>query len=308
MHDTTDTNAVRASDRLLSGNFGVFNHFLYGDDNWVKTTNELDVRRLARNIAKTGAKRYFITLMQGRKYMLAPNETFDEIAGTSPGEACAIRDIPLELGAELEKYGIDLYLYYTGDGPHLDEVIGPKFGFTAPRQNVPMSFVEKWAAVLREYAVRYGSLVKGWWIDGCYDYFGYNEELLKPYYDACKAGNPDCIVAMNGGVPDGEPTKRYSGDEFTCGEYNDFTVVPSKQFYDGAQAHMLIPLGLSPDGSEWNSWCKPGIKRDAAYLADYIRRLKKVPCALTIDIVIYPDGTFDAAQMNELSKLSDMLA
>lgn len=295
------------ADRLLKGSFGIFNHYLYGDDNWVRTTNDLDVERLARNVAKIGASRYCITLMQGRKYMLAPNETYDRIAGTRPGEACAIRDIPMELGKELEKYGVDLYLYYTGDGPHIDPEIGPKFGFAAPRQSVPMSFVENWAAVLREYAVRYGKLVKGWWIDGCYDYFGYNQELLAPYYDACKAGNPDCIVAMNPGVPSGDPVKRYAKDEFTTGEYNDFTVVPAAQYADGAQMHILAPLGVSPDGSPWNSWCKPGLKRDAEYLNDYIRRLKKVPCALTIDIIIYPDGTFDAAQFNELCRLSEML-
>lgn len=295
------------AERLLNGKFGLFNHFLYGDDNWVRTTNELDIPRLARNIAKTGASRYVITLMQGRKYMLAPNKTYDKIAGTKPGEACAIRDIPLELGLELQKYGIDLYLYYTGDGPHADEVIGKRFGFTAPRQNVPMEFVQKWAAVLREYSVRYGNLVKGWWIDGCYDYFGYNEELLAPYYDACKAGNPDCIVAMNGGVPKEGPEKRFSKEEFTCGEYNDFTVVPETQYVNGAQVHILAPLGLSPDGSEWNSWCKPGLKRNAEYLAGYIRKLREVPCSLTIDIIIYPDGSFDAAQMNELIKLSELL-
>lgn len=296
-----------SAERLLTGKFGLFNHYLYGDANWVKMTNALDVERLARNIAKTGASRYVITLMQGRKYLLAPNATFDEIAGTKPGEACAVRDIPMELGLELQKYGIDLYLYYTGDGPYIDEEIGKKFGFVEPRQNVTMAFVKKWAAVLREYSVRYGSLVKGWWIDGCYTYFGYTDELLAPYYEACKAGNPDCLVAMNGGVPTGGPEKRYSREEFTCGEYNDFTVVPEEQFVDGAQVHILAPLGVSPDGSEWNSWCKPGVKRNAEYLAGYIRKLKNVPCSLTIDIIIYPDGTFDAAQMNELVKLSELL-
>ncbi len=160
---------------------------IYGNEKWIKTTNELDVARLAKNVAKTGSSRYFITLMQGRKYMLAPNAVYDEIAGTKPGEACAIRDIPLELGTELAKYGIDLYLYYTGDGPHMDKEIGGRFGFTEPRQNVSMEFARRWAAVLWEYSTR------------------------------------------------------------------------------------------------------------------------KVGCALTIDVMLYPDGTFDAAQMNELVKLSDML-
>ncbi|MGN1410470.1 MAG: hypothetical protein ACI4XJ_09880 [Eubacteriales bacterium] len=292
-------------DRLLKGDFGVFNHYLFGDKNWVRTTNALDIERLARNLSKIGASRYFITLMQGNRYMLAPNRTYDEIAGTKPGEACAIRDIPLELGLELKKYGIDMYLYYTGDGPHFEPEIGPRFGITEPRR-VTAEFVGKWAAVLREYSVRYGELVKGWWIDGCYEAIGYTEELMVPLYDACKAGNPDCIVALNGGVYE-DIKKHYSREEFTCGEFNDFTFVPTSGIIDGARAHILAPLGISPDGSEWNSWAKPGLKRDADYLADYIRRLKAVGCALTIDIIIYPDGTFDASQFNELCKLSDML-
>ena len=293
------------ADRLLNGNFGIFNHYLYGDENWVKTTNSLDVERIARNVAKIGASRYCITLMQCRKYMLAPNSVFDEIAGTEPGEACAVRDIPLELGRALEKYGIDLYLYYTGDGPYLDPEIGPKFGITEPR-HVTREFVDKWAAVLREYSTRYGGLVKGWWIDGCYDGIGYTDDLMEPLYAACKAGNPEAIVAMNNGVFE-MPRKHFSREEYTAGEFNDFTAVPKSGIIDGARAQILAPLGISLDGSEWNSWGKPGLKRDAEYLCGYIKKLKKAGCALTVDIIIYPDGTFDASQFNELCKVSEML-
>ncbi len=55
------------------------------------------------------------------------------IGGTRPGEACSVRDLPLELSHELARRGIDLYLYYTGDGPYLDAEIGSRFGFTEPR-------------------------------------------------------------------------------------------------------------------------------------------------------------------------------
>ncbi len=44
---------------------------------------------------------YFITLMQGSKHMLAPNKTYDSIAGTKPGEACAVRDLPMELSCNM---------------------------------------------------------------------------------------------------------------------------------------------------------------------------------------------------------------
>jgi hypothetical protein len=39
------------------------------------------------------------------------------------------------------------------------------------------------------YALRYRALVSGWWIDGCYKDFGYNDDLLKPYFDTARAGN-----------------------------------------------------------------------------------------------------------------------
>ncbi len=298
------------AERLLKGNFGVFTHYLYGGPDWVETTNNLDIPRLAAKIAETGASYYFITLMQRAKYMLAPNETYDKIAGTKPGEACAIRDVPMELGLELKKYGIDLYLYYTGDGPYADDDIGGKFGFTEPREhNMNMPFVEKWTSVLREYSIRYGDLVKGWWIDGCYRYsFNYTDEMLDKYHAACKAGNPDCIVCTNQGVnfsDDISASGKY--EEFTCGEELDFTKVPKSQFYGNAQAHLLIPLGVAPNGNNSDSWCKPGIKRDAAFIADYIRKLQAVPCALTIDIWIGKDGSLDDEQVATLKKVNEIL-
>lgn len=292
---------------LLKGPFGVFNHLLWREGDWNAQIAAIDVPRLCETIASTGAKRYVITLMQGSRYMLAPNQTYDRIAGTKPGEACAERDLPMEIGRELQRYGIDLYLYYTGDGPHKDPEIGPKFGMVTDRRIATMPFVMRWASVLREYSRRYGDLVKGWWVDGCYTYFSYTQELLAPYYDACKAGNPDCLVAINGGVPTGGPTKRFEKEDFTCGEYNDFTVVPASQFVDGAQTHILAPLGLSADGSEWNSWRRSGVKRDAAYLADYIRRLQQVPTPLTVDILIRPDGTFDDDQIRTLRETAELL-
>ena len=294
------------AERLLNGKFGLFNHYLYGDENWVKTTDALDIPRLAENIAKTGASRYVITLMQGTKYMLAPNETYDRIAGTVPGEACAIRDIPMELGLELKKYGIDLYLYYTGDGPHLDPVLGPTFGFQQVfGRHVTRDFVEKWASVLREYSLRYGKRVKGWWIDGCYgDGFGYSEELLSILYDACKAGNPDCLVAFNDGVKP-EYCKHYSREEFTAGEFNDFETLPPQRFIDGAQAHILAPLGNDPENI--SHWRRKGSRYTKEHMLDFVRKANAVGCVVTIDIWVELDSSWDDEQTAILKYIGDNL-
>lgn len=290
--------------------WGVFNHFLYGSPggvneyqklcpDWNRRTEELDVEKLADQLHKMGAQYYFITLMQGRKYMLAPNDTFDRIAGTKPGEACSRRDVIADLIAALDPYGIDLCLYFTGDGPYKDEEIGQRFGFLEPRKNVSMAFVKRWAAVLEEYSLRYGDKVKAWWIDGCYDYFGYNRELLDVYHRAAQAGNKWAAVAFNNGVK--PEIKAWGGSDFTAGEFNDFTYLPRAPFVDGAKAHILAPLGIMPDGKPGGAWCCPGAKRDHAYMKDYIDRVNRAGGLVTVDLYLEPDGTFDPAQMEALT-------
>ncbi len=306
---------MNGQDRLYSRKWGVFTHYLYGtpslpetvsgDDDWNRRVDSVDVKKLAQTLHRVGAGYYFITLMQGRKYMLGPNATFDRIAGTKPGEACSRRDLVLELAHELKRYDIDLYLYYTGDGPYMDDEVAQKFGFAEPRGHVTMDFVSRWAEVLKEYAVRYGELVRGWWIDGCYDeLFGYTQELLEPYYDAVKAGNSDAILACNNGVKQ-ELLKWFRREEFTCGEFEDFLYIPKSRFIDGAQAHILAPLGISKNGHSWCSWAETGCKRSAEHVIDYVKKVNEAGGVVTIDVKIHDDGTFEEDQLELLTRLSE---
>ena len=99
-----------AQDVFLSRRFGVFNHYLYGNPSdgakelsarrpldWNACVDSVDVRDLARRVHETGAGYYFLTLMQGSRYLLGPNAAYDSIAGTRPGEACSRRDLVGEL-------------------------------------------------------------------------------------------------------------------------------------------------------------------------------------------------------------------
>lgn len=306
------------TDRFYNSRWGVFNHYLYGVQNgaghpanmgrgttaWDECADELDVDRLADQLSEVGAKYYFFTLMQGNGFMAAPNSVYDRIAGTVSERPCR-RDLPAELAEALAKRDIDLYLYYTGDGPYKNPEIGRKFGFAEPRGKVNMDFVLKWAEVLREYAVRYGDAVKGWWIDGCYrEAFGYNDELLRPYYDACKEGNPTALVSLNDGVHKDGAVKNFSGEDFVCGEFNDFTFIPESRFINGAQSHILAPLGKSPDGGEWNAWARPGVKREGAYMRDYVAKVHNAGGVVSIDVVLYRDGSLDPEQRRVLKAIN----
>jgi hypothetical protein len=308
-----ETSGIRlAQDRLYSRKWGVFNHFLYVIQNdssvpnsygkqtdWDTLVHEFDTETLAKNLYEMGAGYYVITVMQGTKYMVAPNATFDKIAGTKAGEACSTRDLIEDLYQSLSKYDIDLFLYFTGDGPYKSVEEGKKFGFIEPRDvGVTKPFVEKWSSVLEEYSVRYGEKIKGWWIDGCYkDWFKYTDELLEMYYKACKKGNPNALVSLNPGLRE-DLENGFTYEDFLCGEQIDFTLIPKQRFYGNAQAHILAPLGVGQ--CKLGQWGTFGIKRDAEYLIDYIKKVNEVGGVLTIDIGVYRDGKFDEEQKETL--------
>ena len=311
---------MTAIDRFYNRKWGVFNHYLYALQNnpknkhiygketsWDEMINEFDTETLAKTLHEMGAGYYCITIMQGRKYMIAPNATFDRIAGTLPGEACSTRDLIEDLYTSLSKYDIDLFLYFTGDGPYINHPEGDRFGFVEPRSDgVTMEFVERWASVLEEYAVRYGDKVKGWWIDGVFDSLKYTQELMEPYYKACKKGNPDALVSFNnGGWWNDYIEKWYKDEEFTAGERNDFDIVPTQRFYDGAQAHVLAPIGLSQldiDSPKryTQSWGAFGLKHTKEYLADYLKRANEAGAVVTFDIGVHRDGKFDPVQIEAI--------
>ena len=154
--------------------------------------------------------------------------------------------------------------------------------------------------MLEEYSLRYGTRIKGWWVDGCYrDYFKYTDELLEPIYKACKSGNPDAIVALNGGVGNGL-NMNYFAEDFVCGEFNELGFLPKERFIDGkAQAHILSPLGTldSGIGASWGSF---GLAYTPEYIADYVSKLHEAGGVITFDIGVYRDGSFSKEQIEAL--------
>lgn len=312
-------------DRFASRKFGIFNHYLYAapgseippalqfemeNEIWNKKVDAYDPERVAFDLHKMGAGYYFITVMQGNRFMIAPNEAFDRICGTKPGEACAKRDLIADIIQALKKYDIDLCLYFTGDGPYKDAKCGPKMGLGQKRGQVSMEFVTNWASVLEEYAVRYGENVKAWWVDGCYSEvgkgtgLGYTQELLEPYYNAIKKGNPHALTTFNNGTQI-EFYKWFHKEEFTSGEQNFFTHVPTERFVDGAQTHLLIPLGLSSNGQVWGGWCQPGARISREQLKKYISYVNGVGGVVTVDIYIDSEGKFDPEQVEMLTGIVD---
>ena len=279
------------TDWFCQAGWGIFTHYLFHDENWDKKVASFDTERLADKLASIGAKYYFITLMQRKKYMLAPNETYDRITGYKSGEACATRDLVEDLYQSLSKRGIALCLYYTGDGPLDDPQAGPRMGYVSQDDKVTKEYVEKWSSVLREYSLRYGNKIKAWWIDGCYQFIGYEEETLSMMAEAARAGNPDALVSLNCGVND-RVSSYTQHEDFTTGEMNDFSDVPDSRFVGGEQWHTLTHLG--------STWGGRDCQIDGPSLADYIHRVNQKGGVVTIDIGINEEGDLMDEQLKVL--------
>ncbi len=322
---------MNAQDRMMEKKWGIFNHFLYASqkgyprnndasesdilkmaEEWNEQVDSFDADKLAETLHDIGCGYYIITVMQGTRFLIAPNTTYSTITGIKPGEGCSRRDLIMDIAVALKKYDIDLYLYYTGDGPHFDKVAGTKMGLYEDYEagihgKVDRFFVENWAAVLEEYAIRYGDLITGWWVDGCYASLGYNNELLSIFYAAMKKGNPDILSAFNSGTAsfvsengDDTPIKWYENEGFTCGEDNDFTYVFKTRFTNGAQNHLLIPFGNYRNGNICEGWRSSGVRRDPEYVAQYIRQNNEAGAVISVDIFIDSHGNFDPAQVEAL--------
>ena len=309
------------AERLVLKKWGVFSHYLYesicregtphnrgfGNISWNDAVNMFDVERVAYNLHVMRAGYYFITVQQGTEFLLAPNETFNKIAGVLPGETCAERDLPMELALELQKYGIDLCLYYTGVGPCSNPEIGKRFGYVCAEGDgiVTDEFCQNWGAVAAEYAERYGDLVKAWWIDGMYDHIGYDDRRRGIIHSAIKKAHKNSAIACNNGV---KPTlaQVYSKEEFICGEENDFLMMPEEN-YSTAVPHILAPLGYSEDMTSWGGWGSVGCRHTAEYVRDYIRAFNCRGGAVSVDIFTDITGSFDPEQEALLRRVGNNL-
>jgi hypothetical protein len=310
-----------ATDWLAQARYGVFVHYLHDLQNdprrlqslgrqtsWDECVRQFDVQRFAAAMAEAGAGYVIFTMNQRTRFLIAPNAAFDRISGYRPGEACATRDLVLDLHAALSRRDIGLMLYTTGDGPCQDPQAAAAFHWSTP---VTTNFVSRWSEVIGEYAARYGDKINGWWVDGCYrvhGHYGYDESKLAPLARALRAGNPRCLVAFNNGVEERvQPYTRL--EDFTCGEAEVFSDHPSTRFLDGQQWHILSFLGYPYLGNPLGAgWGQPGVRYPAPDLADYIAAVNERGGVVSIDVLLYRDGSLDRSQLESLRRLRPLMA
>lgn len=284
---------------------GVFIHFLPGDAASFAQVETFDVEALAEQLASLKATHFVFTIYQNSGYMNAPNAAYDRVTGYAPGERCAKRDLPMDLAVALEKRGIRLILYVTGQTPNRDAHAQKAFGLEqgAKDQKIDLVFAERWGEVLREWSDRYGTKVSGWWVDGCYAWIDFDEEIAKVYRDALKHGNPEALLAFNPGVRRSE----WATSDYTAGEINEpMEVVVESSSEQEKRIQFLTYLG--------DFWGKPETRYTEEEWSRWIQTILGGGGVVTLDVAMNRDlqtgsvGTIQPQHFRQLQKIMESVS
>jgi hypothetical protein len=305
------------TDWFKDARWGVFTHYLTGKDtsaeDWNRLVDRFDLDGLAGQLESVGTKYHFLTIGQNSGHYCAPNGTYDGFVGIRPSK-CSRRDLVSDLAGALSEKGIKPLVYLPSGAPSQDPVaiekLGWDWGFEGgwPAWNTKRTgkrlaeFQVKWEAVIREWAVRWGTNIRGWWFDGCY----FPDEMYRhpdpPNFQslaaAAKAGNPDSIVTFNPGVmvPVISLTEH---EDYTAGEIARAFPECKGRWVKGAQLHILSFLG--------SDWCKGNPRFPDEFVVGYTKHVNSAGGVVTWDVPITAAGLIPQPFVDQLRALRDGL-
>jgi len=272
-------------------------------EKWNEMVDSFDVEGLAEQIHSTGAGYLILTVGQNSGYTLSPNTTYDRLVGVQPSK-CSRRDLILDMAKALQKYNIKLIAYLPSGAPGRDRAAVEALGYhPGPHRN--REFQLKWEQVIREWSLRWGEHVAGWWFDGCYwpnaMYRHPDAPNFESFAAAARAGNPRSVIAFSRGVIDRvlsiTPHEDYMGGEIDEIETSRLWRIEADGRVDGARVHKLSYLG-----QKWGAG-EPRYEDLEAVVIPWTRRIIDVGGCVTWDVPIRPDGLIPELYLNQLKTI-----
>ncbi|MFH0795694.1 MAG: hypothetical protein V2A65_01385 [Candidatus Omnitrophota bacterium] len=282
-------------------------------DDWNRRVDAFNLTGLIQQLESIGTRYFWLALGQNSGHYCSPNATYDSFVGIKPSK-CSRRDLISDLADELQKRGIRLLVYMPAGAPCNDAIAVSRLEWEWGYENTGggtkrigkrlAEFQVKWEAIIKEWSLRWGKKVSGWWIDGCY----FADEMYRhpdppnfqSFASALKAGNPDAIVAFNPGVK--VPVISHTEfEDYTAGEISEaFPANTSYQslsrWVNGAQYHILSYLG--------EGWCLGQPRFPDEFVIGATRHINSFGGVVTWDVPITKEGLIPQPFFRQLMVLS----
>ncbi len=305
---------------------------------WSQAVDNFDVNGFANDVAASGAGYVMFTIGQANGYYCSPNSAYNAASGNLTGEFTSQRDLISDVADALARKNISLFAYISSTGPNsaypvarsnsngTTSLVYVNANMQAIGDANNTTFRTAMINMVTEWSTRWGTKVSGWWIDGCW-MTGWQPGTMNPANSsnpaanldsliaACKAGNPNALVAANGGsatfaaitgtqnylagetfqpgylspVDPGEPLDRFP----TWNPSNPKSSGTVSQMGSNMQWHYLTFLG--------SNWGQTGTRFTADQLAAYTYYVNQSGGVVTYDVTLGATGRMDAAQLADFA-------
>lgn len=299
-------------------NYGIMVHYLSNTQpkseeerfsDWNEMVDAFDVKGFAEDMARMGVGWVIFPFGQNTGYYCSPNSILEKMV---PG-SCSKRDLMYELGIELKQREIRLIAYLPSEMDSNTKEFRQKMGWDLDLRDKSI-FQKRYEEVIREWAKKMGTLLDGWWFDGCYnseekDFLrtqGWSNERFnyEEWKAASCAGNKKAVIAMCPGAE----SMRYAflQQDYLAGEANTLNHKPDGPLIDGMQWHCLVWLDC-----KWGHWEKAGEIENPRFtdeeLIQFYQNCKKEKGAVTWNIGIYQDGHLAEKTVEQILRLKNRL-
>lgn len=300
------------TDWFRDAGFGIMIHYLKpimapegGSEEWNRAVNSFDAEKFADQVHAARAGFVMFTLGQNSGYYSSPNAVFDSVVGVAPGGLCSLRDLPLDLIGALKKYDIPLILYLPSNPPVNNSLVSEKFHYPYKKDSATSQFNQPILEnMIREWSLRYGDGVKGWWFDGLYSWNNIRstrmdmslKHNISTHTLAAKAGNRKSIVTYNSGF--GKISANTPYCDYSSGEKRTIDEYPTSRWVEeGVQWFLFTYLG--------EKWGGKGQQFDTDTLVSKAGKIVSNGGVLCLEVVTDHTGEIVAHQFEQISAVGE---
>lgn len=303
-----------------------------------EAVNAFDLDLFMKEFDKTGAEWLIFTIGQNTGTYASPNSIIDSLAG--PGHTPK-RDLVLEIARAVKQKG-KRFIAYLPCEIKSNTTLHKGFEWTTELDTDQAAFQKNYLKAVREWSLRFGGLLDGWWFDGCYPWDDFNNKYLfwDEWYTAALAGNKNAVVTFNdGSFLTGKMNPVRPEHDYTSGESlvlidskirvglkdGSPLFIPEQKYVPGTKClyHALLPIDgyWSLNHSKFPDWANipfdytppedPTIMPAPIYsdeeLIKFVRDFIRVGGAVTINANISQEGYLSKKTIKQLKNLKDAL-